>query len=122
MSNESIPKKDLLDHIIDYVRKHPIKIILLGLLYLATLLAWFSVVSFHSAKTAEEVISNGDSLPEGWSAGVMDHGKYYRWWTIREQPVLYGISLIVLIPGTISMAYVTLTLMSLSKRLKACNS
>ncbi|NLF32255.1 MAG: hypothetical protein GX591_15375 [Planctomycetes bacterium] len=39
----------------------------------------------------------GKPLPEGWTAGVMNHGDYYRWWPVSEQARLYAVSLAGLI-------------------------
>jgi len=56
--------------------------------------SFFSVTSFWAALTPQEAIAKWKKpLPEGWSAGVMNHGEYSKWWTIRERPVLFAISL-----------------------------
>ena len=59
----------------------------------AGLPCFLSVVSFAVAVTpAEAVEKHSKPLPEGWTAGVMNHGKYYQWWPIGERPFLFTIS------------------------------
>ena len=59
---------------------------------------FFSVVSFTSALSPEEAIEKWNKpLPPGWTAAVMNHGQYYRWWPIHERPVLFSVSLAGLI-------------------------
>ena len=69
--------------------------------FIIALPAFFTTVSFTAALTPDEAIERGKPLPPGWTAGVMNHGEYYRWWTIREKPLLFGISLFALVAGVL---------------------
>lgn len=74
------------------VRKHAV---ISGLQLLASLLAmasFFSTNNFLHAVTPEQARADGNPLPAGWTAGVMNHGSYYHWWTIQERPILFGVS------------------------------
>lgn len=50
----------------------------------------FCTVSFLAAKSAADAAKSGEPLPPGWSAGVMNHGKYYQWWLIRDRPIAFA--------------------------------
>jgi len=54
--------------------------------------ASFSTINFVIAVTPEQANANNLPLPLGWTAGVMNHGSYYRWWTIQEKPLLFALS------------------------------
>ena len=72
---------------------------------LLTFPAFFSVVSFLAAETPEQALDKGQKpLPAGWSAGVMNHGEYYHWWTISQRPVFFAFSLGALI-GALAFIY-----------------
>ena len=64
---------------------------------LAMFPTFFSVVSFSAATSATEAASDGNPLPSGWSAGVMNHGAYYRWWLIQDRPFMFAFSLFLLL-------------------------
>jgi hypothetical protein len=54
-----------------------------------------SILSFFMAETPEQALNQGYSspMPENWGAGVFSHGSYYKWFTIEEQPILFGLSI-----------------------------
>ena len=56
--------------------------------------SFFSLVSFLAAKSPPQAAKTGQPLPPGWSAGVMNHGHYYKWWLIRDNPVLFIASVV----------------------------
>jgi len=58
--------------------------------------AFFSVVSFFVAETPQQAARLGHPLPKGMSAGVMNHGKHYPWWTITQRPWFFALSAAVL--------------------------
>ncbi|HLX68376.1 MAG TPA: hypothetical protein VKV04_02005 [Verrucomicrobiae bacterium] len=81
-------------------RKHPRLCVAQVFAFLIALPAFFSTVSFSSALTPGQAIAEYNKpLPPGWTAGVMNHGGYYRWWTIQQRPVLFGASVIFLAVG-----------------------
>ena len=61
--------------------------------------AGFSVISFVVAETPEQVNTEAGRIvmDPDWSAGVMNHGEYYEWWTISDRPVLFLASVLILI-------------------------
>lgn len=68
------------------------------LIFVLLCILWFascqSVISFTVAMTPEQVLEKGyPPLPENWSAGVYNHGSYYRWFSIDDQPILFLLSL-----------------------------
>jgi hypothetical protein len=84
------------------LREHPLLCVAQVLAFLIALPAFFSTMSFTSALTPEQVVAEFNKpLPSGWTAGVMNHGDYYRWWTIQERPILFGISVFFLVVGII---------------------
>jgi hypothetical protein len=84
---------------IDSLRKHPVLSAFQVIAFLIALPAFFSTMSFTGAVTPDQARADGLPLPAGWSAGVMNHGSYYHWWTIQERPFLFGISLFCLVTG-----------------------
>ncbi len=65
---------------------------------LLVFLGFFLTVSFVSAITPHEAALTGDAvMPTHWEAGIMNHGEYYRWYTISNHPILFGISLAVFV-------------------------
>jgi hypothetical protein len=88
-------------------KRHPVFSIAQLIAAVLVLPAFFCTVSFLAADTAVEVARGGKPLPGGWSAGVMSHGTYYRWWTIAERPIFFGLSVAVL-ATTLIMFYSTL--------------
>ncbi|MEQ8789693.1 MAG: hypothetical protein RIC55_25585 [Pirellulaceae bacterium] len=87
---------------LESLRQHPILCAAQVLAFLIAFPAFFSTVSFSVALTPEQAIAKFDKpLPSGWTAGVMNHGKYYQWWTIRERPVLFALSAICLAGGVL---------------------
>jgi hypothetical protein len=83
-------------------QKHPLLWVAQIIVFLISLPAFFSTVSFMDALTPEKAITEFNKpLPIGWSAGVMNHRDYYRWWTIQERPILFGVSVFVLAAGII---------------------
>jgi hypothetical protein len=83
------------------LQKHPLLPFARIIAFLVGLAAFFPMVSFLAAITPEEARSNGMPLPAGWTAGVMNHGSYYSWWTISENPCLFGLSVAVLIASVL---------------------
>jgi hypothetical protein len=77
---------------IDSLRKHPVLSAFQAVAFLIALPAFFSTVSFMNAVTPAQALADGSPLPSGWSAGVMNHGSYYHWWTIQERPLLFAVS------------------------------
>jgi len=75
--------------------------------------AFFSIMSFYGALRPSEAIERwGKPLPEGWSAGVMNHGEYYRWWTIRDRPLLFTLSWVGLTCAGACLLFALIRLMS----------
>ena len=81
----------------DSLRKHPVLSVVQVIAFFIALPAFFSTVSFINAVTPEQARANNLPLPLGWSAGVMNHGSYYQWWTIQERPFLFGFSIFCLV-------------------------
>jgi hypothetical protein len=75
-------------------RKHPLLSAAQVVAFVVALPAFFSTINFIVAVTPEQA---RDALPAGWSAGVMNHGDYYHWWTIQERPYFFGASLFCLV-------------------------
>jgi hypothetical protein len=88
-----------LQSMIKSFRKRPVLSIAQVLAFLIVLPAFYSTVNFESAINREQAIAENTPLPSGWTAGVMDHGSYYRWWTIQQRPILFGVSLFILVAG-----------------------
>src|SRR5438552_15713692 len=88
----------------DSFRKRPFVSVAQVLAFLVALPAFFSTVSFTGALTPDQAVAKYEmALPSGWTAGVMNHGRYYRWWTIQEKPVLFAASVFCL---AISMLFI----------------
>jgi len=79
--------------------------VLAGVLHLA---AGISLINFAVAYTPDEAKLVGHTFPPDWSAGVMNHGTFYRWYTVNDAPVLFGFSVIVLILAIGSFIYWTM--------------
>ena len=80
------------------VRKHPWVSFGQILAGLAMFPAFISTVSFLAAVTPDQAALKSEiPIPPGWTAGVMNHGRYYQWWTISERPILFGVSLAVVV-------------------------
>jgi hypothetical protein len=88
-------------------KRHPVFSIAQLIAAVLVLPAFFCTVSFLAADTAVEAARGGKPLPGGWLGGVMSHGTYYRWWTIAERPIFFGLSVAVL-ATTLIMFYSTL--------------
>lgn len=82
-------------------KRHPAFSIAQLIAAVLVLPALFFTVNFFAADTAAEAARRGNPLPVGWSAGVMSHGQYYRWWTISERPVFFGLLIAVLVSALI---------------------
>jgi hypothetical protein len=65
---------------------------LTGLAWLLFGASFVSVVSFLVAVPGGQA-----GVSPEWSAGVFNQGRYYQWWTIRDNPILFGTSCVVLI-------------------------
>ncbi len=56
---------------------------------------FYIVVNFTAAASPAEALAKYDKpLPAGWTAGVMNHGEYIRWWLIDERPLLFYSALV----------------------------
>ena len=85
-------------------KRHPMFSIAQLIAALSALPAFFCTVSFFVALTPEEAIQRyAMALPSGWTAGVMNHGKYYRLWPISERPLFFAFSI-----GILGAALITL--------------
>ncbi|MFI4911136.1 MAG: hypothetical protein ACIAQZ_05660 [Sedimentisphaeraceae bacterium JB056] len=77
------------------------KKIIMILQFVSVLIAFYCsnfVLYFFIAITPEEAVRKGyPDLPTDWSAGVMNHGEYIKWWTIQERPLFFWSSLVGLI-------------------------
>jgi hypothetical protein len=71
-------------------------IILMVVFCLLGVPSFFAVVSFVAAEPASVIRANDYDIPPDWTAGVMNHGSYYRWYTIKERPALFALSVVVL--------------------------
>ena len=73
----------------------------IGVIVTATIVmfpAFFCVVSFLFAVTPAEAAARGDgTMPSDWEAGVLNHGQYYRWYTISGRPAFFAASLATLL-------------------------
>ncbi|MFI4910047.1 MAG: hypothetical protein ACIAQZ_00120 [Sedimentisphaeraceae bacterium JB056] len=68
------------------------------------MLSFFSLISFFMAVTSQEAIQQYDKpLPEDWVAGAMNHGDYYKWWTISENMSLFILALIALLLSVVTI-------------------
>jgi len=76
-----------------------------GRLLLATVTIPSMVVLllFLAAEDAATIQDKGYSAPEGWSAGVFNHGRYIGWWSIDEQPVLFLLAAIGSLTGVLGI-------------------
>src|SRR5688572_419352 len=66
----------------------------LGFAVLLHCFVWF--VNFVAAVTPH---ADG-RIPAEWSGGVMNHGAYYRWYTIQDRPYFFAVSLVGLVAST----------------------
>jgi hypothetical protein len=96
---ETLPKESPGQRrMIELLRRHSLLYAAQAIAFLISLPAFVSAVNFIDAETPQQAIArNGKPLPPGWTAGVMNHGEYYRWWTIQERPVLFGLSALSLV-------------------------
>ena len=84
------------------LKRRPVVLALSIVTFLAAYPCFFSVVSFaHALSPAEALAKWRKPLPVGWTAGVMNHGEYYRWWPVSERPVLFLVSLVGLIASLV---------------------
>ena len=66
------------------------------LLPIGGLTTWSFVVAKTPAEVAKE---GGPPMPSDWEAGVFNHGAYYRWCTIANHPMLFGLSVAAIAAG-----------------------
>jgi hypothetical protein len=72
------------------VRSHPVVWLLLAVAVLSTFVGFFWVMNFLVADTPAEALAKWSiSLPPNWEAGVMNHGKYFEWYTISAHPFAF---------------------------------
>jgi hypothetical protein len=79
------------------IRNKTLFITLYALSILVSCSSFYSVVSFSHAEDAEAIRAKGYDVPDGWPAGVFNHGEYYGWWGIEDRPVLFALSVMGLI-------------------------
>jgi len=87
-------------------KKRGRKRVILSIIQIAVVLiifpAFFAAVSFYNAYTPQEALARyGSPLPEGWPAGVNNHGSYYKWWTNEQKPVLSALSVVTVVVGVL---------------------
>jgi hypothetical protein len=88
-------------NIIESFKKHPMLAMVQIVAAITAFPAFYSTVSFLVTDTSETAMRKGYPLPKGWTAGVMNHGQYYKWWTISERPLLFALSITLLISALI---------------------
>jgi hypothetical protein len=72
------------------LRAKPFTWVLLGSTWYCCFVGFFWVMNFFVADTPSEALAKWQrSLPPGWEAGVMNHGEYFRWFTIEGHPLLF---------------------------------
>jgi hypothetical protein len=54
--------------------------------------AFFCFVSFTVAEPRSAILAGGGNIPDSWTAGVMNHGSYYKWWMPSDRPFFFAIS------------------------------
>jgi apolipoprotein N-acyltransferase len=80
------------------IREHPRLCLVQLLALLAAFPLFVCTMNFIAAVTPEQALrEHHKPLPPGWTAGVMNHGSYFRWWTIGESPVVFSLSAIGLV-------------------------
>ncbi len=85
-----------------FFRKHRILKLAQFLVFLAIIPAFVATANFIAAETPEQALAkNKQPLPAGWTAGVWNHDHYFRWWTISERPILFGLSALTLVIGVL---------------------
>ena len=71
-------------------KKHPLLSLLQIFASFLLFFLFFCLVNFFAAVTPEEALRRGyQPIPSGWEAGVMNHGKYYEWYSIQNHPLLF---------------------------------
>ena len=68
------------------------------------ILGFLAIVSFLFAKSSRVIGAEGGTPPEGWPAGVYNHGHYYGWWRISDRPDLFALSVVVFRMGTLPLS------------------
>jgi len=66
----------------------------IGKLVLGFLLAIPCFVCVINFVAAERPSGQNGKMPANWSAGVMNHGHYFEWYTISDQPLFFAASVI----------------------------
>jgi len=93
-------------HFCSSVRARPLAWVLLGASANCCFVGFFWVVNFLVADTPTEALSKWHiALPDGWEAGVMNHGEYFRWYTISGHPYLFTGALLWLGGAVSAFAY-----------------
>ena len=78
-------------HFFSSVRARPIAWVLLGASACCCFVGFFWVINFLVADTPTEALSKWHiALPADWEAGVMNHGEYFRWYTISGHPFFFA--------------------------------
>jgi hypothetical protein len=80
--------------LVDSLRSHPLLWLLLAISMLSVFLGFFWTVNFFVADSPAQALAlYGKPLPDGWEAGVMNHGEYFKWYSISGHPVFFAASL-----------------------------
>ncbi len=108
MGNHAVRKHAILGAL-SSLRRRPVIVMVSIAAFIVMFLCFFSAMSFVNALSPEEALEKWNKpLPAGWTAGVMNHGEYYRWWRICERPVFFSVSLAGLIASVAWLWTVTL--------------
>jgi hypothetical protein len=71
--------------------------------------SFFAVVSFTQAEPSSIVRArHGVDIPSHWTAVVWNHGSYYRWYTIKDHPRLFALSVLGLVAGVVPLQILVL--------------
>ena len=63
--------------------------------------SFMSIVSFCASESRSAIASKGCVPPEGWPSGVFNHGTYYGWWRISDNPILFALSIAAFVVSSV---------------------
>lgn len=73
------------------IRTHPVAAFFQVLFGLAAFIGFFCVLNFIVAETPNQGLAQyGVEMPPDWEAGVMNHGRYIRWYLISRHPFAFA--------------------------------
>jgi hypothetical protein len=73
------------------LRAKPFTWVLLAGTAYCCFVGFFWVMNFFVADTPSEALAKWHrALPPGWEAGVMNHGEYFRWYTVSGHPLAFA--------------------------------